>query len=265
MQSVSPNGVALHYDVRGNASGPTIFFSNSLGTDFRIWDAVGSELADDYRLVFYDKRGHGLSGLPNGPLSMSNHVDDLIGLIEHVDCGPAIVCGLSVGGQIAQGVYGKRSDLVSALVLMDTAHKIGSDEMWNTRIEHVRSKGIAAISSDILARWFTDDFRRGDPQFPLYRAMLERTPVKGYAGTCEALRDSDFTEVAQSITVPTLLLVGEEDGSTPPQLVQSTADLIAGSLFETIGGAGHLPNIEQPGAVVRHMRSFLNGLGGTRA
>ncbi len=257
MQSAAINGMTLHYDVEGSASNPTIFFSNSLGTDFRIWNAVIDLLSDRYRLVLYDKRGHGLSSLPDSSLTMDDHIDDLIGLIEHLDCGRAVLCGLSVGGQIAQGVYGKRPDLVDGLILMDTAHKIGSTDMWNDRIAGVRGDGIASISNSILERWFTDDFRANDPNFPLYRAMLERTPVAGYAGTCEALRDSDFTATARSIKVPTLLLVGERDGSTPPDLVRSTADLIEGSRFEIIANAGHLPNIEQPDAVVRHIRSFL--------
>ena len=259
MKAARINGVTLHYRLVGQSTGrPVIAFSNSLGTDLRIWDEVATLLSDEFTLLLYDKRGHGLSELGELPLTMDDHVDDLIGLIEHLSLGPVTLCGLSVGGQIVQGVYGKRRDLVASIVLMDTAHKIGTLETWNERIDKVRSDGIASMSDSILERWFSRAYRENASDFPLYRAMLERTTVAGYSGTCEALRDSDFTEVARSISVPTLLIVGEEDGSTPPDLVRSTADLIADSRLEIIPKAGHLPNVEKPDLVAKHLRAFMN-------
>lgn len=258
MAFVRVNGVVLHHKVRGPADKPAIVFSNSLGTDFRIWDDVAARLADDYRLTFYDKRGHGLSEATPAPYSMDDHIDDLAALMDHVKVEDAVIVGLSVGGVIAQGLAAKRPDLVRALVLSDTAQKIGTDDIWNTRIEAVTTKGIASIADSIMQRWFSAAYRDpANPDFVGYTAMLTRTTVDGYAGTCAALRDRDMTETTRKLKLPALCIVGEHDGSTPPDLVKSLADLIDGSRYEIIRNAGHLPCIEKPDEVADLIASFL--------
>ncbi len=252
------NGVVIHHEVRGPAGAPVIAFSNSLGTDFRIWDAVAARLEDAYRLVLYDKRGHGLSESTPAPYSLSDHVEDLSALLDHVGVARAAVVGLSVGWMIAQGLAALHPEKVAALVLSDTAHKIGTEAMWNDRIAAVTGKGIAAIADAIMQRWFTPAYRSPEnPDFVGYTAMLTRTDVDGYAGTCAALRVADLTESTRALTVPTLLIVGDQDGSTPPDLVRSTAALIRGSEFRIVEGAGHLPCIEKPEAVASLIRGFL--------
>lgn len=252
------NGVVIHHEVRGPADAPVIAFSNSLGTDFRIWDAVAARLEDAYRLVFYDKRGHGLSESTSAPYAMSDHVEDLSALFDHLGVGRAAVVGLSVGGMIAQGLAALHPEKVAALVLCDTAHRIGTEAMWNDRIAAVTGKGIASIADAIMQRWFTPAYRSPDnADFVGYTAMLTRTDVDGYAGTCAALRDADLTESTRALNVPTLLMVGDQDGSTPPDLVRSTAALIRGSEFRIVEGAGHLPCIEKPEAVALLIRGFL--------
>lgn len=252
------NGVVIHHEVRGPAGAPVIVFSNSLGTDFRIWNAVAAKLEDSFRLVFYDKRGHGLSEATPAPYALSDHVADLSALLDHLGIARAAVVGLSVGGMIAQGFAALHPDKVAALVLCDTAHKIGTEALWNDRIAAVTGKGIASLAGAVMERWFTPAYRTPDnPDFVGYTAMLTRTTVDGYAGTCAALRDADLTESTRALTVPTLLIVGDQDGSTPPDLVRGTAELIRGSEFRIIEGAGHLPNIEQPDAVADLVRTFL--------
>ena len=258
MRFVRVNGVVIHHAVRGASNRPTIVFSNSLGTDFRIWNAVADALADDYRLVFYDKRGHGLSEATPAPYALTDHVGDLTALLDHLGIKSATIVGLSVGGMIAQGLAALRPDLVERLVLSDTAHKIGTDELWNARIDAVTNGGIASISDQILERWFTPAYRdAGNADFVGYSAMLERTTVDGYAGTCAALRDADLTESTRALKVPVLCIVGDQDRSTPPDLVRSTADLIEGARFEIVNDAGHLPCIEQPAATAALIRNFL--------
>ena len=258
MRFVRVNGVVIHHAMRGASNRPTIVFSNSLGTDFRIWNAVADALADDYRLVFYDKRGHGLSEATPAPYALTDHVGDLTALLDHLGIKSATIVGLSVGGMIAQGLAALRPDLVERLVLSDTAHKIGTDELWNARIDAVTNGGIASISDQILERWFTPAYRdAGNADFVGYSAMLERTTVDGYAGTCAALRDADLTESTRALKVPVLCIVGDQDRSTPPDLVRSTADLIEGARFEIVNDAGHLPCIEQPAATAALIRNFL--------
>ncbi|MDQ0321056.1 3-oxoadipate enol-lactonase [Pararhizobium capsulatum DSM 1112] len=262
MQFACINDIAMHYQVIG-ATGdkPVLVFSNSLGTDFRIWRDVIVRLAGDFAILLYDKRGHGLSDVGDAPYSIDLHVSDLAGLLDFLSVKSAVICGLSVGGQIAQGLYATRPDLVRALILCDTAHKIGTPEMWNARIAAVEANGIASLADSVLERWFTPAFRRPENvAFPGYRNMLTRQPVAGYTGTCASVRDADFTEAAKRISVPTICIVGDQDGSTPPDLVLSTARLIPGARYEVIKDAGHIPCVEQPEALTAILRAFIDTL-----
>ncbi|MBU0584175.1 MAG: 3-oxoadipate enol-lactonase [Alphaproteobacteria bacterium] len=263
MQFAKIGSVTLHYQLIGAPAGkPVIVFANSLGTDFRIWRDVIVRLAGDFAIVTYDMRGHGLSDSGGAHSTMDDHVADLAGLLDMLDTRQVIVCGLSVGGLVAQGLYAARPDLVRALVLCDTAHKIGTNELWNGRIEAIRANGIEAIADAILERWFTPAFRAaGNADFAGYRNMLIRQPVEGYVATCEAIRDADFTEEAGRIAVPAICIVGDQDGSTPPDLVLSTAKLIPGCRYEVVKDAGHIPCVEQPEVLTEIIRAFVAEIG----
>lgn len=251
--------VVLHFDHRGpDASRPLLVFLNSLGTDFRIWDTAAADLGADFQVLLYDKRGHGLSDLGDRPWTIETHVDDVVGLIDHLGGGEIVLCGLSVGGLIAQGVAARRPAQVRALILCDTAHKIGTEASWNSRIDAVTQAGIAPLVDGILKLWFTPAFHANAAEkLAGCRNMLIRQSVAGYAGTCAAVRDADHTDLVGRIAVPTLCLVGDQDGSTPPPLVRSMADLIPGAEFEVIADAGHIPCVEQPDALVARIRAFL--------
>lgn len=259
MQFAYINDIAIHYQIIGGpADRPTIVFVNSLGTDFRIWRDVVVRLAGDYAIVLYDKRGHGLSDVGQVPYAIEDHAADLSGLLDFLSVKTAVICGLSVGGLIAQSLYQRRPDLVQALILCDTAHKIGSAEMWNSRIAALEKDGLSSIVDAVMERWFTPAFRRPDnAAYAGYRTMLARQPLDGYIATCAAIRDADYTAAAGRIAVPTLCLVGDQDGSTPPDLVKSTANLIANARFEIILDAGHIPCVEQPEALTNVVRDFI--------
>ncbi|MEJ8476039.1 3-oxoadipate enol-lactonase [Roseibium algae] len=258
MDMIRANGLALHYADTGEADLPVIVFSNSLGTDFRSWDRVAARLSGQFRLVRYDTRGHGLSDAPDAPYAMSDHIDDLSSLLDGLKLKSVILVGLSVGGQIAQGIAIHRPDLVRALVLCDTAAKIGTADMWQGRMEAIDKGGIEALADPILERWFSDAFRCSRPEELVgWRAMLTRTPKQGYLGTCAAIRDTDFTEQTAQLSLPTLCLCGTNDGATTPELVQATANLITGSRYVQIEGAGHLPCIECPDALVTALTDFI--------
>lgn len=264
MQFATINGVTLHYQLIGAPEGkPVLVFSNSLGTDFRIWRDVIVRLVGDFAIVTYDKRGHGLSDIGESPYRIDDHVADLAGLLDHLSVRDAIICGLSVGGLIAQGLYAVRPDLVRALILCDTAHKIGTAELWNARIEAIEQGGLESIADQVMERWFTAAFRDEEAEaLAGYRNMMCRTTASGYAGTAAAIRDADFTHQASVIDVPTMCLVGDQDLSTPPELVGELAKLIPDARYQVIPKAGHLPCIEQPEVFTDALRAFADLLPG---
>jgi 3-oxoadipate enol-lactonase len=251
------NDVVLHYEDEGPADAPAFVFINSLGTDLRIWDRVSARLAAGRRLLRYDLRGHGLSDAPAGPYALDDHVGDLAALMDARGIKSALIVGLSVGGVIAMALASQRPDFAHALVLSDTAHKIGTRDMWEARIVAVRQGGMPAIAEAIMQRWFSAQFRADKPvDLIFYRNMLTRTPVEGYVGTCATLRDADLTDVASKLALPVLCLAGAEDQSTPPDLVRSLAALLPNARFDMIPHAGHLPCLEQPDIMARHISAF---------
>ena len=257
MQAVSIRGVGIHYDDHGPADGRPLVFSNSLGTDFRIWDRVMPLLPEGVRVIRYDKRGHGLSDLPGTEWGMGDHVADLAGLLDHLEVDCAVICGLSVGGVIAQGLAAERPDLVRALILCDTGAKIGMPDLWDQRIEMTMTEGLEAMADGVMERWFTEPFRTTDPGMPLWRNMLARTTAGGYAGTCRALRDTDLMESTSMLRLPCLGICGDQDLATPPDLVRETVGLIPNSAFTLIRDAGHIPCVEQPEALAAAINAFL--------
>ncbi|WP_169568556.1 3-oxoadipate enol-lactonase [Sneathiella limimaris] len=259
MQFVAVNGVTLHYKfVDAGAGKPVIVFANSLGTDFRIWDAIVEGMSGSCSFLLYDKRGHGLSSEGSPPYKMEDHIADVEALIEHVGLRDVLICGLSVGGMIAQGISLKRPDLIKAAVLCDTGHKIGTADMWQERIAGLEAGGLEPMVDAIMERWFTESFRREDnPVFQGCKSMLARQNLGGYIGTCHALRDADFTNELSNLKMPVLCVVGDQDLSTPPELVRELCGLIEGAELLEIKDAGHIPCVEQPAQLIAGLSSFL--------
>ncbi|WP_243614439.1 3-oxoadipate enol-lactonase [Shimia aestuarii] len=252
--------VRLHYRIDGDPSGAPIVFANSLGTDLRLWDPVLPHLPEGLRIIRFDKRGHGLSSCPPGPYSMGALVRDTEKLLDLLEVKDAMFVGLSIGGMIAQGLAVKRLDLVRAMVLSNTAAKMGTKEMWEDRLNTVKREGIEALADPIMERWFGRDFR-ATAELELWRNMLVRQPAEGYAGCCAAIAGTDFYTPTSGLRLPTLGIAGSEDGASPPDLVRETVDLIHGSKFELIRRAGHLPCVEKPEDYTALLATFLKETG----
>lgn len=254
MKFASINNITLHYETVGSG-GPPLVFINSLGTNLHTWDDVAAHFAH-VQTVRYDKRGHGLSDAPPAPYSLRDHTDDLMGLLDHLALDSVILIGVSVGGMIALDAAAQYPERVQAMVLLDTAGKIGDEASWNSRINALEQHGMDPLVDAILERWFAPDA----PEM-LRRAghnVLTRTPLDGYIGTCAALRDADLRPSLASLTMPILVLCGAEDSATPPELVQNLADALPNASFQQIEGAGHLPGWEQPTATADAIKIFLS-------
>jgi len=254
------NDIHMHYRIEGPENGPQIVFANSLGTDLRLWDPLLPHLPDGLRILRYDKRGHGLTDCPPAPYTMGQLVRDAEALMQATGFTDAVFVGLSIGGMIAQGLAAKRLDLVRALVLSNTGAKIGTREIWDARVKDVQTGGIESLADAVMQRWFSPSFRES-PQMMGWRNMLTRTPDAGYAGCSAAISGSDFFATTAALRLPTLGIAGTEDGSTPPDLVRETVDLIPGSRFHLIRGAGHLPCVENPKAYAAALTGFLRDIG----
>ncbi|MBO9409937.1 MULTISPECIES: 3-oxoadipate enol-lactonase [unclassified Ruegeria] len=260
MQIADFGDVKLHYREDGDPSGAPVVFANSLGTDMRLWDAVLPHLPAGLRLIRYDKRGHGLSSAPPAPYSMGALVRDAESLLDHLEIRDCVFVGLSIGGLIAQGLAVKRLDLIRGLVLSNTAAKIGTPAMWHQRMDAIREGGIEALADATMERWFSKAFR-ATPDHLLWRNMMARQPEDGYLGCCAAISGTDFYTPTSGLRLPTLGIAGSEDGSTPPDLVRETIDLVPGSRFELMRRAGHLPCVEQPQEYAAILSRFLADIG----
>lgn len=249
--------VRLYSRCDGAASGPTLVFANSLGTDHRLWDAVLPHLPAECRVIRWDKRGHGRSSAPKAPYSMGALISDCEAVCDAWDVSECHFVGLSIGGLIAQGLAVKRPGLMRLLTLSNTAARIGTPKLWDDRIAAVRAEGLEPLADAVMQRWFSRRFRSG-PQVNFWRDMVCETSPEGYAGCCAAISGSDFWASTATITLPTLVIAGSEDGSTPPDLVFETADLISHAHKKLIRGAGHLPCVEATedyaALLVEHMR-----------
>ena len=262
MLSVQTSAGSIHWADTGPRDGAPVLFSNSLGTDFRIWDRVLALLPTGLRIIRYDKRGHGLSDCNGRDYGMADHVADAAAVLDAAGAKDVVVVGLSIGGMITQGLAAERPDLVRGVVLCDTGAKIGTPDMWADRIAAIEAGGIKALAEPILERWFSKRFRAEEnAEMALWRNMLVSQPDAGYIGCSAAISGTDFYTPTSGLRLPTLGIAGSEDGSTPPDLVRETVELIPGSKFQLMRNAGHLPCVEQPGDYAKHLMDFMVDIG----
>lgn len=249
----------LHVRSEGGpgAHGVTLAYVNSLGSDLRIWDGVVARLPGRPHLR-HDLRGHGLSDVPPAPYAIADHAADLLAVLDAHGLDRVVLVGISVGGLIALRATLERPEAVAALVLMDTAAKLGDEDGWNARIATVREQGLPAASETIVQRWFPERFRLAQPDaYRGYRNLLARTPAEGYVGTCAALRDEDLRERLHEIAVPALVMGGSEDVSTPPATVRELSVALPDARWHEIDGSGHLPCVDRPDEVADRVDAFL--------
>lgn len=253
------NGRVHHVRIRPGTASRAVVFANSLGTDFRIWDDVIDRLPEDVPILTYDKSGHGLSEA--GTTTIEGFAADLAAIMEAQALTRALVCGVSVGGMIAQSLAAQRPDLVAGLVLCNTGYRIGSHDFWSDRIATVRDNGLDAMADGILERWFGAAFHAAHPdRLAGYRAMLSRTPLSGYLDVCAAIRDADLLERTGQLTCPTHCVAGSDDLSTPPDIINALASAIDGAGYTCLEGVGHLPCIEAPDQLASILRDQLEAL-----
>lgn len=256
---IPTSGAEIHA-VEHPGPGPVVVFLHAIGTDHHLWDHILPLLPQEGRYVCLDLRGHGQSSAPKGPYGMGALVRDVETVCDHLALRDVTLVGLSLGGLVAQGLAAKRLDLVRALVLSNTAAKIGTRALWEERAATVRAKGLVALAPMILARWFARAALDAPYVAPL-RDTLCATSSEGYAACCEAIAGTDFITPTSGLRLPTLAIASSNDRATPPDMVRETADLIPGSQFHLIRRAAHLPCIDAPDAYAQALHAFLTSIG----
>jgi 3-oxoadipate enol-lactonase len=249
----------LHAEITGPEDAPPLVLIHALGTGLSIWDSVISRLPP-LRILRYDQRGHGKSDVPKPPYAMGTLVRDAERIMDHFKMKDAVVVGLSAGGMVAQALAVKRLDQVRGLVLANTAPRISTPDIWADRITLVRQSGLAALSDGSMERMLGRNWR-DSPAMPALRAMLLATDPDGWMGVAAAIAGTDLYATTATLTLPTLAIAGSLDAATPPDMVREMADLIRGSSFQLLQGAGHLPPADQPQAFAKDLVAFLARIG----
>jgi 3-oxoadipate enol-lactonase len=252
--------IRLNAELSGPATGPALVLIHALGTNLTLWDGLIPLLPPGLRILRVDLRGHGVSDVPAPPYAMGALIHDVERIIDHFALRDAVVLGISLGGMIAQGLATKRLDLVRALILSNTAAKIGNPAMWGTRIAEVRATGLDTYANGAMERMFGRNWR-DEPGMPRVSAMLTGTLPGGWTGCAAAIAGTDFYTPTAALRLPCLAIAGANDGTTPPDLVRETAELIPGSRFSLMRGAGHLPLIEKPAEYAALVATFLQDIG----
>jgi 3-oxoadipate enol-lactonase len=240
--------VAVHHQLDGPPDAPVLVLTGSLGTSLEMWADQVPALAEHFRLLRYDKRGHGRSPVPRGPYSVDDLGGDLLALLDGLRIERASLCGLSIGGLISMWVAITAPERVERLALCSTSAHLASPEQWTERAATVRAHGTEAVADAVLGRWLTPPFAKRHPEIvERLRSLILATPDEGYAGSCEALAAADLRGRLASIKAPTLVLTADQDPATPAdEHGRAIAEAIPSARFQLISDGAHLVNVERP-------------------
>ena len=256
--------VAVSHTVDGPAGAPVVVLSNSLGATRGMWAPQLPALAERFRVVTYDTRGHGASPAPDGPYTLDDLVDDLVALLDEVGAERAHVAGLSLGGMTAMRLAAREPARVDRLALLCTSAKT-QPQGFLDRAAAARSGGTAPLAPTVVSRWLTPGYAAEHPDLVArLEAMIAGADDEGYAACCEVVAHLDLREDLGRISAPTLVIGGQEDPALPPEHQQLIADSIPGAELVTVSPGAHLANLEQPLQVTGALLGHFDAAGGTR-
>ena len=251
------DGCLLNVSVEGRDGAPTLMLSNSLGCTLQMWQPQMAALTEKFRVIRYDRRGHGKSAAPPGPYSMERFGKDVLAILNYLEIEKTHWCGLSMGGMVGQWLGANAPERFDRIILCNTSCYYPDPTNWLNRIKAVKQGGIAAVADTVIAGWLTADFRDRYPQTAAnMKAMLIATPVEGYLACCEALSTLDQRALLPKIKSPTLVIAGRHDMATPVAAGEFIRDNIPGAKM-TILDAAHISNVEQADAFTEAVIGFL--------
>lgn len=250
--------VSLHSIVDGPVDGPALLLGPSLGTSTELWEAQVPALAERFRVVRYDHRGHGRSPVPPAPYSLADLGGDVLALMDRLGVERAHLAGISLGGMVSMWLAANAPDRVDRLAVICSSAKLGPPQLWSDRAAQVRAHGVASIADAVVGRWLPPELAARDPELcDRLRAMLLATPDEGYAACCGVIEEMDLEPELAGITAPTLVVAGLADVATPPDHARRIAEGIGGARLVLLGGAAHLANVACPEVVTQLLTDFL--------
>ena len=231
------DGCIIHVEVEGPQNGPVLMLSNSFGTNLHMWDDQAPAWSRHFRLVRYDRRGHGQSSAPKGPYPMERFGRDVLAVIDALGVAKINWCGLSMGGMVGQWLGANAPGRIDKLILSNTSSYFADKSPWEVRLKTVRDKGLAAIVDANMERWFTKEFRERNPQaIARMREMFLGTKPDGYIGCGEGIRDMDHRPL--------------------PVANEFIRQQIPGAQIAVLDAA-HIANVEQPKIYADTVLGFL--------
>lgn len=261
---VQANGIDIACEVTGPQDAPALILNHSLATSRAMWRRQIEAFAPSYRVIAFDMRGHGESAAPDFPYSLEMLADDVVGILDSLGIErPTIYLGISIGGMIGQSLGLRHARRFRALVLANTTSRVPPEGRvaWDQRIEAIRRDGVEGQVQPTLERWLSADFRARDPETTRWVAdMIRATPAAGMIGCAQAIKDLNYTDQLERITLPTLVIAGEKDPGTPVAAAQVIHERIKGSQLAVMPACLHQTPIEAPESFNRIVADFLAGL-----
>jgi 3-oxoadipate enol-lactonase len=257
MPTIQSNGCPINVVIEGPENAPVLMLSNSLGTTHAMWQPQLEAFKEHFKLVRFDRRGHGGSGVPKGPYTMEGLARDALAVLDGLGLKKVNWCGLSMGGMEGMWLGANAPERFERIVLCNTSSHFPDRKMWDDRLRFARQNGLAAMVGANMERWFTTGFREREPKTIAWMSeMFVATPLEGYIACGEAVRDMDHRALLPNIKVPTLVIAGRHDPATTLQAGEYLRDHIPGVAF-TVLEAAHISNVEQPAAFSHAVLEFL--------
>jgi 3-oxoadipate enol-lactonase len=257
MPVIQSDGCAINVQVEGPEGAPVLMLSNSLGTNMSMWEPQAPAFAQHFRLVRFDRRGHGKSGVPKGPYTMEMLGRDAVAVMDGLGLKTVSWCGLSMGGMEGQWLGANAANRIDKLILSNTSSYYPDKTAWDDRIKIVREKGLGALVGPNMERWFTKEFRERAPdKLEWMSKMFLATDAEGFLGCGMAVRDMDHRALLPKIKAPTLVIIGRHDPATTPEAGEYIRSNIPGATVAMLDAA-HISNVEQPQAYTDTVLGFL--------
>lgn len=255
---IKTNGIEINCLIEGD--GPWVTLSHSLACNLSMWDPQMQALVKNYKVLRFDTRGHGASSAPEGSYTLEQMAEDLHGLFAELGIRHTHFAGLSMGGMIGETYALKYPGVFQSMVLADTTSRRppNAEQMWGDRVRMARERGMDALVEGTLSRWFTEPWRQAHPDvMARIGDDIRNTPVAGFAGCCDAIAKIDVLDRLGEIDCPALVIVGDQDHGTPPEMARQIHANLRGSELLIIPSAAHLSNVEQPAIFNQALVQFL--------